>query len=808
MYALKQIPRRGFARVSHLASMLTLACQIAVVPALAQPLEISQADEHADSPAAAFAPNGDLWVTWTAYDGRGSDLIKTRRRTGSQWHDIETVSPRAGDFLKTSIAIRPDGRVWIAWSAQVNGNFDLYSRTWHDGRWDPVIRLTSDPQPDIHHSLQADSDGRLHLVWQSFRTGDANIYLKTHDGYRWSAPIAVTTHEANDWEPSTALDDQDRLYVVYDSYRHGDYDVMLRVLEGSELSEEHPIADSPDFEARASIAIDGEGRAWIAWDDQGPNWALDMPSWDRSSQRGDWGEPAPWSVEGSVGQLVSLRYTQKIGVAVFAGGQRWTPTGSLEDAMSDQFALSFEIPQMTIDPSGNPRLFLRRWEPRNDGSGMKERPAAWNVHAMTYSGSEWSSPVMLEGSSGSNDQRVAVATNSEGSAWVAYPSDDRWIPGGPVVGQPGRAMGKIRVMSLAQTEPDRPALERMAGSAVERPYASTAWSDRRHTVAAGERRYSLYWGDLHRHTEISGDGGFDGTLWDMYRYALDAAELDFIASTDHFYGGDGEFGKEDGRTYDWWRTQKLADAFHVRGRFAPLFGYSGRCAGHMAIAISSTSSGAPPRLEERSRETKKIQNLRASPTSCAYGSACAAKRQSRYRTRLRLAAAPIFPSTTRLSNRCSRSIKDAVSATKPRTLRESTATSATQTGSPALPSTRATRSALSPLPTIAPRTFPTLLSMPKSRRAREFSGPCSNATPTLQRTISCSTCGSGRPSWGTRRPPATSRSYGWLHAEPGRYTTSKSSRTTPTFTRSSPGKGSQHSASGMPTQSRARATTT
>ena len=553
--------------------VILIAGLIALAPALGQPVEISQAGEHADWPAAAFAPSGDLWVAWTAYDGKVADQVRARRRAGGEWQDIVTVSPRAGDFLKASIAVQPDGRVWIAWSAQVDGNFDVYARSWHDGRWDPMERLTSDPQPDIHHSLQAASDGKLHLVWQSFRTGDANVYLKTRDGSRWSSPIAITTHEANDWEPATALDGQDRLYIVYDSYRHGDYDVMLRVLEGSELSPEYPIADSPDFEARASVAIDGDGRAWIAWDNQGPNWALDMPSWTRASNRGDWGEPAPWSVEGSVGRLVSLRYTQKIGVAVFAGGQRWTPTGSIEDAMSDQFALSYEIPQMTIDPSGTPRLFLRRWVSRDDDSGMKERPGAWNVHAMTYSGSEWSDPVMLEHSSGSNDQRVAVATSSEGGTWVAYPSDDRWSPGGPVTSHSGRGLGKIRVAPIDRQEPSIPALDRMADSLGERPYATTAWTDRRHTIAAGEKRYSLYWGDLHRHTEISSDGGFDGTLWDMYRYALDAAELDFIASTDHFYGAEGELGVDDARGYDWWRTQKLADAFHVRDRFAPLFGY-------------------------------------------------------------------------------------------------------------------------------------------------------------------------------------------------------------------------------------------
>ncbi len=568
----KRILTAGGVRLCLLAVALG-AGQIALAPAHGQPVEISQAGEHADWPAAAFSPSGDLWVAWIAYDGKDADQVRARRRTGGEWQDIVTVSPRAGDFLKASIAIQPDGRVWIAWSAQADGNFDIYSRSWHDGRWDPMERLTSDPQPDIHHNLEAASDGRLHLVWQSFRTGDANVYLKTRDGGRWSAPIAITTHEANDWEPATALDEQDRLYVVYDSYRHGDYDVMLRVLEGSELSPEYPIANSPDFEARASVAIDSDGRAWIAWDDQGPNWALDMPNWSRATNRGDWGEPAPWSVEGSVGRLVSLRYTQKIGVAVFAGGQRWTPTGSIEDAMSDEFALSYEIPQMTIDPSGTPRLFLRRWVPRDDDSTMKERPGAWNVHAMTYSGDKWSPPLMLEASSGSNDQRVAVATSAEGRTWVAYPADDRWSPGGPVTSHAGRTLGKIRVAPIDRHEPSIPALDRMADSPAERPYATTAWTDRRHTIAAGERRYSLYWGDLHRHTEISSDGGFDGTLWDMYRYALDAAELDFIASTDHFYGAAGELGVDDARGYDWWRTQKLADAFHVRDRFAPLFGY-------------------------------------------------------------------------------------------------------------------------------------------------------------------------------------------------------------------------------------------
>ena len=57
----------------------------------------------------------------------------------------------------------------------------------------------------------------------------------------------------------------------------------------------------------------------------------------------------------------------------------------------------------------------------------------------------------------------------------------------------------------------------------------------------------------------------------MYRYAVDVAELDFISSTDHYYGGLGRDGS--GNDLRLVRTQKIADLFHVRGSFLALFGY-------------------------------------------------------------------------------------------------------------------------------------------------------------------------------------------------------------------------------------------
>jgi len=40
-------------------------------------------------------------------------------------------------------------------------------------------------------------------------------------------------------------------------------------------------------------------------------------------------------------------------------------------------------------------------------------------------------------------------------------------------------------------------------------------------------------GDAHRHTDIRGHSGVDGSVLDTYRYAMDAAQLDWLGTSDH-----------------------------------------------------------------------------------------------------------------------------------------------------------------------------------------------------------------------------------------------------------------------------------
>lgn len=71
--------------------------------------------------------------------------------------------------------------------------------------------------------------------------------------------------------------------------------------------------------------------------------------------------------------------------------------------------------------------------------------------------------------------------------------------------------------------------------------------------------YNIYWGDIHNHTNLSGDGVRD--LDDAYWYARHISGLDFVAITDH------EGGK------DWARSQTCAKQYNAPGEFATFLAY-------------------------------------------------------------------------------------------------------------------------------------------------------------------------------------------------------------------------------------------
>src|SRR4029079_13428614 len=114
---------------------------------------------------------------------------------------------------------------------------------------------------------------------------------------------------------------------------------------------------------------------------------------------------------------------------------------------------------------------------------------------------------------------------------------------------------------------------------------------REYRIKSGGKTYQFLRGEYHRHTELSWDGGADGSLEDMWRYAIDAAAMDWIGNGAHDNGA--------GREYPWWLVQKFTDAYHVPGVFTPMFTYERSVAyphGHRNCMFAKRGVRTLPRL--------------------------------------------------------------------------------------------------------------------------------------------------------------------------------------------------------------------
>ena len=100
----------------------------------------------------------------------------------------------------------------------------------------------------------------------------------------------------------------------------------------------------------------------------------------------------------------------------------------------------------------------------------------------------------------------------------------------------------------------RPTARRQRPSSAHADEAGDLRAIRAYTAPIDGKANHIVRGDFHRHTELSWDRGGepDGSLEDFYRYMIDAAAMDFGASTDHQGGA---------WPYWWWYTQKMTDMY-------------------------------------------------------------------------------------------------------------------------------------------------------------------------------------------------------------------------------------------------------
>jgi hypothetical protein len=430
------------------------------------------------------------------------------------------------------------------------------------------------------------------MAWQAWRDGQAQIWYGPVEEPRRAAPIRTGT-AANTWSPAIAIDRGGRIHVAFDSYQAGNYDVILFTRSPDGRESFTPVAATPRFEARPSLAVDPRGRVWVAYEER----------------TRDWGKDAENLLEGKGSSL----YRSSIVRVRCVDGGRVIEAPDPIAAAPDPIQTMNGYPRLFADPSGRIWLVFRhRQEAIWGNNAVMVVGGVWIEHATSLAGATWSVPQPLPRSDGLLDNRPALVRPGDGPLLAVYNTDNRLhreVESTPELQRryythsgtpPGVVNNDLMIAALTPTDAPaavEPALGPVAAPApdVAPPVHPDETADvarmRAYRLQAGGKTYRLLRGEFHRHTELSQDGGNDGSLEDMWRYALDAGHLDWIGNGDHDNGG--------GKEYTWWLVQKTTDLYHAPPAFVPMFTYErsvGYPGGHRNVMFPRRGVRTLPRL--------------------------------------------------------------------------------------------------------------------------------------------------------------------------------------------------------------------
>ncbi|MDR3637014.1 MAG: hypothetical protein P4L84_24635 [Isosphaeraceae bacterium] len=571
-----------------------------------------------DFPTAAADAQGNVWVAYVEHQPRGpevlesfttrpksftefapkggGDRVRLVRFADGQRGEPLNVTAEGLDVWRPAIAVDNAGRVVVVWSQNVDGNWDLYRRDYDPGKnaWTDVKRLTTDPGADTDVVLANSGTRGVWMAWQGWREGQADIFLSTADDA--TPPQRISAPGSNEWSPALAFDRAGHAFVAYDTYESGDYNVILyrspsvNDAQPREKARYVPIATSLKYEARPSLAVDPKGRAWVAYEERTENWGKDAEN----------------LLEGKGSTLYR---EAAVRVRCLDGDRLLEPADPLVDASNGLRSLN-SFPRLACDQDGRIWLaFRHKQEAIWGNNAVMVAGGVWVEYVTSLPGKPWSAPQPLPSSDGLLDNRPAlIARGGDRPLLIVYNTDGRlrreveftpelaWKYYSHSGTPPGVIENDIQVAAVAPIGSvgeialaEVPQRKELAAPVHPNEGADVARM-RGYRINAGGKTYRFLRGDFHRHTEVSQDGGADGALEDMWRYAIDAAGFDWMGNDDHDNGG--------GKEYTWWLVQKTTDLYHSP-KLTTMFTYERSVSyphGHRNVMFARRGVRTLPRL--------------------------------------------------------------------------------------------------------------------------------------------------------------------------------------------------------------------
>jgi len=122
-------------------------------------------------------------------------------------------------------------------------------------------------QCDRFPSIACGKDGRVYIVFTSNRNGNNDVFLRMLDGDEWSADVPIAASEADEFDGAVMVDAQNRLWISWTSNAKGErYNIFLAFCASlAEPIQFSQLTDSDDDAMHARMTADRNGHIWATY---------------------------------------------------------------------------------------------------------------------------------------------------------------------------------------------------------------------------------------------------------------------------------------------------------------------------------------------------------------------------------------------------------------------------------------------------------------------------------------------------------------------------------------------------------------
>ena len=486
---------------------------------------LTSAERVSAEPKSVLDSDGRLWVAFLQFEaGAGKPrvaVVAGVRQEDGRFQEFYRSSKSLTEPAQPVLA-RLGEDVYLVYEGVRGSGRGLFGRRFSDtpdsGTIDTEVRIASGHA--LFPALQETSPGTVELVYQALVGKSYEIrHTRRNPDNTWSVPKRIFDAPGDYWQPRSASRGDGALHVVCDSFNGDRFTVSYARLKANEEPLVLNVADSAGYQGFPSIALDAEGRAWVAW--------------EQARQ---------------FGEIGGLRASRELKLAAIDGSTLFDVEGSeLESAERADF------PDLACGPNGLLVTF------RVTGESFVPK------YATEYAGfyTTWFTRVLSFDEAGKAHASVLAATDGDGEATGSLnpsPSGDeiltvfaadlrsRQQPKPAAFEAPIETNWRIGVLALPAPTGYPKLVPRQQSPA---PYVPP------HAPSTTDEQPRLYYGDLHRHTQLSRcQGTLDGIGIDAIRYARGPGQLDFLSITDHY---------QHLTPWSHWRSLRDVERFHAPG---------------------------------------------------------------------------------------------------------------------------------------------------------------------------------------------------------------------------------------------------